>query len=146
MGRGVDCAVEDVDQLRDWLHESRNPREMRAVRPDWSLARITKKLTQLRRRAPDKSRPLKRRRTSEVVPEIETAVNEKLRQTLSLLRRSISLTSSRSTLWRAISSGAPRSTAENRLPRLNFRRDVLQRVGVLLGPWQSACGALELDV
>ena len=44
---------------------------MRALRPDWSLESIKTKLKQLRRGAPDESRPLKRRRTSEVVAEIE---------------------------------------------------------------------------
>ena len=64
MGRGVDWAVQDVAQLRQWLEEGRKPREMRAMRPDWSLESIKSKLKQLRRGAPDESRPLKRRRTS----------------------------------------------------------------------------------
>ena len=76
-------AVQDVAQRRQWLNEGRKPREMRAMRPDWSLET---KLKQLRRGAPDKSRPLKRRRTSEVLAENETAVNEAPRQTLSVLR------------------------------------------------------------
>ena len=62
MGRGVDLAVQDVTQLRQWLEEGRKPREMRAMRPDWSLESIKSKLKQLRRGAPDESRPLKRRR------------------------------------------------------------------------------------
>ena len=66
MGRGVDWAVQDVAQLRQWLDEGRKPREMRAMRPDWSLESIKSKLKQLRRGAPDESRPLKRRQ-SEVV-------------------------------------------------------------------------------
>ena len=37
MGSGVDWAVQDVDQLRQWLVDGRKPREMRALRPDWSL-------------------------------------------------------------------------------------------------------------
>ena len=87
MGRGADWAVQDVAQLRQWLNEGRKPREMRALRPDWSLESIKTKLKQLRRGAPDESRPLKRRRTSEVLVEIEAAVNETPRQTLSMLRR-----------------------------------------------------------
>ena len=77
MGRGVDWAAQDVAQLRQWLDEGRKPREMRAMRPDWSLESIkTKLLKQLRRDAPDESRPLRRRRTSEVLADIETAVTE----------------------------------------------------------------------
>ena len=102
MGRGADWAVQDVAQLRQWLNEGRKPREMRALRPDWSLESIKTKLKQLRRGAPDESRPLKRRRTSEVLVEIETAVNETPRQTLSMLRRHSSVDMSRSTLWRAL--------------------------------------------
>ena len=49
---------------------------MRVVRSDWSLASIDTKLKQLRRGAPDQSLPLTRRRTSEVVADTETAVNE----------------------------------------------------------------------
>ena len=84
--------------------------------------------------------PLRRRRTSEVLAEIETAVTETPRQTLSVLRRHSSLDMSRSTLWRALHENlharcfkpvrAPRLTAENRLPRLNFCR-AAQRVCVL---------------
>ena len=33
MGRGVDWAVQDVAQLRQWLEEGRKPREIRALRP-----------------------------------------------------------------------------------------------------------------
>ena len=66
MGRGVDWAVQDVAQLRQWLDEGRKPSEMRAMRPDWSLESIKSKLKQLRRGAPDESRPLKIQRTSEV--------------------------------------------------------------------------------
>ena len=61
------------------------------------------------------------------------------RQTLGVLRGQSSL--EMSTLWRALHADlqawcfkpvrAPRLTAENRLARLNFCRDVLQRVGVL---------------
>ena len=90
--------------------------------------------------APDQSR-LKMQRTSEVVAEIEAAVNETPRQTLSVLRRQSSLEMSRSTMWRALHDNlqarcftpvrAPRLTAENRQARLSFCRDVLQRVGVL---------------
>ena len=52
---------------------------------------------------------------------------------------------SRSTLWRALHEDlkpvrAPRLTAENRLARLNFCRDVLQRVGVL-----SVCDKRHLE-
>ena len=141
MGRGADWAVQDVAQLRQWLNEGRKPREMRALRPDWSLESIKTKLKQLRRGAPDESRPLKRRRTSEVLVEIEAAVNETPRQTLSMLRRHSSVDMSRSTLWRALHEDlqarcfkfvrAPKLTAATRLARLNFCRDVLQRVGVL---------------
>ena len=141
MGRGVDWAVQEVAQLRQWLEEGRKPCEMRPVRPDWSLESIKTKLKQLRRDASDESRPLKRLRTSEVLAEIETVENETPRQTLSVLRRHSSLDMSRSTLWRALHEDvqarsfkplrAPRLTAENRLARLNFCRDVLQRVGVL---------------
>ena len=141
MGRGVDWAVQDVVQVRQWLEEGRKPREMRATQPDWSLESIKTKLKHLRRGAPDESRPLKRRRTSEVLAEIETAVTETPRQTLSLLRRRSSLDMSRSTLWRALQQDlqarcfkpfrAPRLTVEDRLARLKFCRDVLQRAGVL---------------
>ena len=62
MGRGVDWAVQDVAQLRQWLEEGRKPREMRAMRPDWSLESIKTKLKQLRRGAP--------------VPSAEAATNE----------------------------------------------------------------------
>ena len=65
MGRGVDWAVQDVAQLRQWF-EGRKPLEMRAMRPDWSLESIETKIMQLRRGAPDQPRPLQRRRTSEV--------------------------------------------------------------------------------
>ena len=102
MGRGVDWAVQDVAQLRQWLEKGRKPREMRAMRPDWSLESIKTKLKQLRRGAPDESRPLKRRQTSEVLAEVDTAVTETPRQTLSVLRRRSSLDMSRSTLWRAL--------------------------------------------
>ena len=43
MGRGVDWAVQDVAQLRQWLEEGR------AMRPDWSLESIKTKLKHLRR-------------------------------------------------------------------------------------------------
>ena len=33
MGRGIDWAVEDVAQLRQWLGEGRKPSEMLAMRP-----------------------------------------------------------------------------------------------------------------
>ena len=104
----------------------------------WS---INTKIKQLRRGASDQRRPLKGRRTSEVLADIETAVTETPRQTLSVLRRHSSLDMSRSMLWRAPHEDLqarcfkpvrrPRLTAENRLARLNFCRDVLQRVGVL---------------
>ena len=81
MGRGVDWAV------RQWLVDDRKPREMRALRPDWSLESIKTKIKQQRRGAPDESRPLKWRRTSEVLAEIEMAVTETPRQTSSVLRR-----------------------------------------------------------
>ena len=155
MGRGADWAVQDVVQLRQWLDEGQNSREMRAMRPDWSLDSIKTKLKQLRRGAPDESRPLKRRRTSEVLAEIEAAVTETPRQTLSVLRRHSSLDMSRSTLWRALHEDlqarcfkpvrAPRLTTATRLARLNFCRDVLQRVGRALGPWQTAVEAFGLD-
>ena len=68
-------------------------------------------------------------------------MTETPRQTLSVLRWQSSLDMSRSTLWRALHEDlqarcfkpvrAPRLTTENRLARLNFCRDVLQRVGVL---------------
>ena len=132
MDRGVDWAVQDVAQLRQWLEEGRKPREMRAMRPDWSLESIKTKLKQLHRGAPGQSRPLKRRRTSEVLAEIETAVTETPRQTLSVLRRRSSLDMSRSTLWPALHDDlqarcfkpvrAPRLTAENRWARLSCSR------------------------
>ena len=141
MGRGVDWAAQDVAQLRQWLDEGRKPREMRALRPDWSLESIKTKIKHLRRGAPDESRPLKRRRTTEVLAEIEVAVTETPRQTLSVIRLQSSQDMSRSMLWRALHEDlqarcfkpvcAPRLTTENRLARLNFCRDVLQRVGVL---------------
>ena len=81
----------------------RKPHEMRALRSDWSLESIKTKLKHLRRGAPDQSRPLKRRRTSEVLAEIETAMTETPRQTLSVVRRHRSLDMSRSTLWRPLS-------------------------------------------
>ena len=56
----------------------------------------------LRRGATGEPRPLKRRRTSEVLAEIETSVTEKPRQTLSVLRWHSSLDMSGSTLWRAL--------------------------------------------
>ena len=59
-------------------------------------------IKQLRRGAPDQSRLVQRRRTSEVLAEIETTVIETSRQTLSVLRRHSSLDTSRSTLWRAL--------------------------------------------
>ena len=114
MGRGADWAVQDVAQLRQWLDEGRKPREMRAMRPDWSLESIKTKLKQLRRGAPDESRPLKRRRRSEVLAEIEAAVTETPRQTLSVLRRHSSLDMSRSTLWRALSRGSPSAVLQAR--------------------------------
>ena len=140
MGRGVDCAAQDVAQVRQWLDEGRKPREMRALRPDWSLESIKTKIKHLRRGAPDESRPLKRRRTTELSAEIEVAVTETPRQTLSVVRRQSSLEMSRSTLWRttrrspsAVHRARPCASnkTENRLARLNFCRDVLQRVGVL---------------
>ena len=153
MGRDVDWAVQDDAQLRQWLVDGRKPREMRALRPDWSLESINTKIKRLRRGAPDQPRPLERRRTTEVVAEIETAATETPRQTLSMLRRHSSLDMSRATLWRALHEDlqgrcfkpvrAPRLTAENRLPRLNFCRDVLQRVGAL-GP--HARGVLRREV
>ena len=141
MGRGVDWAAQDVAQLCQWLEEGRKPREMSALRPDWLLESIKTKIKHLRRGAPDESRPLKRRRTTEVLAQIEVAVTETPRQTLSVLRRHSSLDMSRSMLWRALhedlqarcfkSVRAQRLTAGNHLARLNFCRDVLQRVGVL---------------
>ena len=44
MGGGIDWAVQLVAQLRQWLDEGRKPREMRAMRPDWSLESIKTKL------------------------------------------------------------------------------------------------------
>ena len=111
------------------------------MRSDWSLESIKTKVKQLRRGAPDQSRLLKRHQTTDVLAEIRTAVTETPRQTLSVLRRYGSLDMSRSTLWRAPHEDlqarcfkpvrAPRLTAENRLARLNFCRDVLQRANVL---------------
>ena len=102
MDRGIDWAVEDVAQLRDWHHEGPKPRDVCAMRPDWSFASIKTKLKQLRAGAPDLSRPLKGRRISEVLAEIDTAVKEASRETLGMLRRSSSLALSGSTLWRAL--------------------------------------------
>ena len=96
MGRGVDWAAQDVAQLRQRPDLGRKPSEMRAMRPDWSMESIKTKIKKLRRGAPDKSRPLKRRRTTEVLTEIEVAVTETPRQTLSVLRRHSSLDMSRS--------------------------------------------------
>ena len=127
MGRGVDLAVQDVAQLRRWLEEGRKPRGMRAMRPDWSLESIKTKLKQLCRGTPDESRPLKRRRTSEVLAEIETVATETPRQTLGTIPRRSSLDKSRSTLWRALQE----DLQERCLARLKFCRDVLQRMGVL---------------
>ena len=91
---------------------------------------MSKIIKQLRCGAPDQSRPRERRRTSDVLAEIEKAVTETPRQTLSVLRRHSSLDMSRSTLCRALYEDlqarcfkpvcAPRLTAENRLARLNF--------------------------
>ena len=67
-----------------------------ALRPDRSSIKMKPK--QLRRGAPDQSRPLERRRTSEVLAEVETAVTETPRQTLSVLRRHNSLDMSRAVL------------------------------------------------
>ena len=101
-----------------------------------SLESIKTKLKHLRRGASDESHPLKRRRTSGVLAEIETAVIETPRQTLSVLRRQSSLDMSRSTLWRALHEDlqarcvkpvrAPRLTTENRLARMNFCRDSIR--------------------
>ena len=44
MGSGVDWAVQDVTQLRQWLVDGLKPRKMRALRPDWSLGRIMTKI------------------------------------------------------------------------------------------------------
>ena len=136
MGRGVDWAAQDVAQLRQWLDEGRKPREMGALRPDWSLESLKKKIKQLRRGAPDESRPLKRWRPSELLAEIDVAVTE----TPSVLRRRSSLDMSRSKLWHAQHEDlparcfkpfrAPRLTTEIRLAQLNCCPDVLQRVGV----------------
>ena len=74
----------------------------------------------------------------ELLGEIEAVVKATPRQTLSVHRQQSSVDMSRSTLWRALHDGlqarcfrAPGPTAENRQARLNFCRDVLQRVGVL---------------
>ena len=80
MGRGAAWAAQDVAQLRRWLKEGRKPREMRAMRPDWSLESIKTKIKQQCRGAPDQPRPLKRRRTTQVLAENETAVTETPRQ------------------------------------------------------------------
>ena len=90
MGRGFDWAMEDVAQLRDWLHESRRPREMHAQRLDWSLESITSKLKQLRHVASDQSRPVQRRRTCEAVAEIGTALNEHRQSSLGMSRSTLS--------------------------------------------------------
>ena len=42
-----------IFQLRQWLVDGRKPREMRALRPDWSVESIKTKIKQLRRGAPD---------------------------------------------------------------------------------------------
>ena len=70
MGRGIDWAVEDIVQ-------GQKPREMRAMRPDWSFASIKTKLRQLRRGAPEESRPLKRRER-DAAAESERAPSAKL--------------------------------------------------------------------
>ena len=88
MGRGLDWAVQDVAQRRQWLVDGRKPREMRALRTEWSLESTETKIKQLRRGA--------------VLTEIETAVTETPRQTLSVLRRRSALDTSRSTLWRTL--------------------------------------------
>ena len=54
MGRGVHWAVQDAAQLRQWVVDGRKRREMRALRPDWTLESI-KKIKQLGRGAPDQS-------------------------------------------------------------------------------------------
>ena len=64
-----------------------------AMNPDWSLARMKTKLEQLRQGGPDQSRLLKKRRTTELVAEIEKAVKEPSRQSLGMIRRCNSLTS-----------------------------------------------------
>ena len=87
MGRGIDWTAEDVAQLRQWLNNHRKSRDMRWIGPDWSMDSFKTKLQQLCRGAPEESRPLKKRRTTEVLAEIEPAVNEALRQTLSVRRR-----------------------------------------------------------
>ena len=92
----------------------RKPHEMRALRSDWSLESIKTKLKHLRRGAPDQSRPRKRRRTSEVLAEIETAMTETPRQTLSVVRRHSSLDMSRSTLWRPLSKRGASSPSVHR--------------------------------
>ena len=66
MGGGIDWAEKDVGQLHDWLHENGEPLEMQSQRPEWSLDSSKSKLKQLRRGAPEQSRPLKRRRTIDV--------------------------------------------------------------------------------
>ena len=154
LGRGVGWAAQDVAQLRQWLEECRKPREMLAMRSDLSLESIKTKIKQLHRGAPDQPSPLKRRRTTEVLAEIETAMTETPWQTLNVLPRHSSLDMSRSMLWRAQHEDlqaqcfkpvrSPRLTAENRLARLNFCRDLLQRVERALGPWQTALKAMDL--
>ena len=71
---------------------------MRAMRRDWSLDSIKTKLKQLCRGAQDESRPLMWQWTSEDLAEIEVAVTETPRQTLSVLRWHSSLDVSPSAL------------------------------------------------
>ena len=128
MGRGVDWAVQEVAHLRQWLVDGRKPHEMRALRPDWSLECFKTKIKQLRRG------PLQRWRTTEVLAEIETAVTETPRQTLSVLRQHSSLDMSRATLWSAVLQARPCATIDSGEPLGKielFCRDVLQRVDVL---------------
>ena len=113
-GTWCDWAVHDAAQPRRWLADGGKPSEMRAMRPDWSLESIKTKMNQLRRGASDESRPLKRRRTTEVLVEIETAVTETPRQTLSVHRRHSSLDMSRSTLWRAVARRSPSAVLQAR--------------------------------
>ena len=122
------------------------------MRRDWSLDSIK----QLCRGAPDESRPLMWQWTSEDLAEIEVAVTETRRQTLSVLRWHSSLDVSPTTLWRALHVDlqgrcfkpvrALSVTAENRLVRFIFCREVLQRVAAGEASGPDARGVLRREI
>ena len=72
---------------RFFVFEAHDFHHFLSLSSDWSLESIKTKIKHLRRGAPDESRPLKRRRTTDVLAEIEVAVTETPRQALSVLRR-----------------------------------------------------------